>query len=80
MLYTCSHDSEIEKYKKFFKKNDIRFEMVNENTDVSDTDYGNFKSKPYMNVLLEDKAGFDPEKDWDRINKVLNKYPENYLL
>ncbi len=27
-----------------------------------------FKRKPYYSILLDDKAGFDPDVDWDEIN------------
>ena len=81
IMYTCSHPNEIDKYLELFKSRGIYFSDVNENTDpsISGTDYGDFTGKPYMNVLLEDKAGFDAEEDWLKIERVLNKYPTNYL-
>jgi hypothetical protein len=65
ILYTCSHPHEIEEYIELFKTNNIVFDFINENTDVK-TDlngYGNYDRKPYFNVLLDDKAGFEPS-DW----------------
>jgi hypothetical protein len=41
---------------------------------VANTRGGYFEDKPYMNVLLDDKAGFCPEFDWFMIDYVLNKY------
>jgi uncharacterized protein YxeA len=81
IMYTCSHPNEINKYLELFKSRGINFQYVNENTDpnISGTDYGDFTGKPYMNVLLEDKAGFDAEEDWIKIEKLLKKYPKNYL-
>lgn len=79
IMYTCSHPGEIEKYKELFSSNGIDFKYVNENLDVKNTKYGDFSGKPYMNVLLEDKAGFDAEEDWKKIKKLLKKYPKNYL-
>lgn len=64
ILYTCSHDHELDDYIAFFREHDILFEYVNENPEVANTDYGNYDKKPYFNVLFEDKAGFDPEQDW----------------
>lgn len=79
ILYTCSHPHEINEYLELFEENDIHFQYVNENPEVP-TDkngYGNYDKKPYMNVLLEDKAGFDPDNDWGLIyNLLLNNYPE----
>jgi hypothetical protein len=75
-LYTCSHPHEIEEYLKLFKKFNINFKYVNENPEVK-TDmsgYGNYDKKPYMNVLFEDKAGFDPENDWKEVYYLLKKW------
>ena len=78
-LYTCSHPEQIEKYIAFFKENGIYFKHTNKNPDAKDTKYGNFQDKPYMNVLWDDKAGFDPENDWKLLRKLLKKYPKDYL-
>lgn len=72
-LYTCSHKHQTDEYLEFFRSKGINFKYVNKNPDVKDNKYGNFSGKPYMNVLLEDKAGFDPEVDW----KILRKYMSN---
>ena len=79
IMYTCSHPEEIEKYLELFESKGIKFNYVNENPEVSGTEYGDFTGKPYMNVLLEDKAGFDAEEDWKKIGNLLNKYPKDYL-
>lgn len=79
-LYTCSHPHEIEEYIKLFASFDIKFNYINENPEV-ETDlqgYGNYDKKPYMNVLFEDKAGFDPENDWELVyNLLTEKYGSN---
>jgi hypothetical protein len=64
VLYTCSHLDEIDKYLDFFIENGIKFKYVNENPEAENSKYGFFDNKPYMNVLFEDKAGFNPETDW----------------
>lgn len=73
-LYTCSHPHEIVEYLEFFKSHEINFQYVNENPEVitEPTGYGCYDKKPYMNVLFEDKAGFDPKSDWDKVLKILN--------
>jgi len=77
VLYTCSHPHEIEQYLKLFEENNIRFKYVNENPEVP-TDingYGCYDKKPYMNVLFEDKAGFDPNTEWNLVLLLLkHKY------
>ena len=66
ILYTCSHPHEIEQYQRMFKEHNINFEYVNENPEVvtKPNEYGCYDKKPYMNVLFEDKAGFDGDTDW----------------
>ncbi|MGL5888658.1 MAG: hypothetical protein ACRC3B_02165 [Bacteroidia bacterium] len=72
ILYTCSHEHEVQEYLAFFEEHEIRFDFVNENPEVQNTSYGNYDRKPYFNVLFEDKAGFDPENDWDPVLVLLN--------
>ncbi len=76
ILYTCSHPSEIEKYITLFASHNIHFSYVNENPEVMNKRYGNYSKKPYFNVLFEDKAGFDPLTDWNKVLQVLKKYPK----
>ena len=72
--YTCSHLHEIEGYMKIFKENHINFQYINTNPEVETqkNGYGCYDTKPYFNVLLEDKAGFDPEVDWKNMFDLLN--------
>jgi len=63
-LYTCSYPEEIEIYLKAFENAGIRFEHINVNREEKNSKYGCFDQKPYFNVLIEDKAGFDAEEDW----------------
>ena len=63
-LYTCSWPKEIEEYKKLFDEHGIVFNYINVNPEVTSSGYGCFDQKPYINVLMDDKAGFDPEQDW----------------
>jgi hypothetical protein len=76
-LYTCSHPHEIEEYLKLFKENNINFKYINENPEVKTQmdGYGCYDKKPYMNVLFEDKASFNPEVEW---KEVLNYMKEKY--
>lgn len=80
IIYTCSHSNEVEEYLQLFEENDIHFKYVNENPEVV-TDlkgYGNYDKKPYMNVLFEDKAGFDAETEWAEVYELMfNHYGEN---
>lgn len=73
VMFTCSHPEEIEKYIEFFESKGIHFDYINENPEVK-TDkngYGCYDQKNYMNVLFEDKAGFDAETEWSYVKEVL---------
>lgn len=73
ILFTCSHPHEIEKYMEFFNEHGIKFNHVNKNPEALNTAYGFFEHKFYFNFLLDDKAGFDPTKDWDSIEKAIDE-------
>lgn len=80
ILYTCSHPHEIEEYVKLLKDFDIRFHYVNENPEVLTevNGYGCYDKKPYVNVLFEDKAGFDPETEWKLVlDLMIERYGQN---
>jgi hypothetical protein len=77
ILYTCSYPEEIVQYLKYFDGFDIHFDYVNENPDVCAGAYGHYDRKFYFNVLLEDKAGFDPLVDWENIYELLDHYNIN---
>lgn len=69
VMFTCSHPNEIIEYVNFFSQHNITFNYINLNPEVK-TDlngYGCYDTKPYMNVLFEDKAGFDPETEWEEV-------------
>lgn len=69
VMFTCSHPNEIIEYVNFFSEHGITFNYINLNPEVK-TDvngYGCYDNKPYMNVLFEDKAGFDPETEWTEV-------------
>jgi len=74
IMFTCSHAPEIEQYLKFFKENEINFKYVNENPEVCNIPgLGCFDKKWYFNFLLEDKAFFQPERDWPEIKEALDE-------
>lgn len=66
IMYTCSHPEEIVEYVEFFKEHGVVFDYINENPEVTTQvgGYGCYDKKPYMNVLMDDKAGFEPETEW----------------
>lgn len=74
ILYTCSYKQKIEEYINIFKKYNINFKYVNENPEIVNNKYSSYEGKFYYNILLDDKAGFDPDVDWKDINELLNYY------
>lgn len=77
ILFTSSHPDEVVKYMEFFEENGIHFKFSNENPEIKNISYGCYDRKFYFNVLIDDKAGFDPDQDWIKIEEVLKKYPEH---
>jgi hypothetical protein len=75
IMYTCSWPPEIKEYQKRFHADGIHFNWINCNPDVDGTEYGDYSKKPYFNVLLDDKAIFDPGEDWSWIRLALPALP-----
>ena len=73
-LYTCSHPRDTDQYMKLFKAVDIHFDYVNENPEIPNDELGYYDKKPYFNVLIDDKAGFDPLTEWPTILKWLEEH------
>jgi len=82
ILWTCSYPHEIQKYIRFFAKNGIQFEHVNENPGISSNmgNFGYYEEKFYFNVLFEDKAGFDPLRDWKPVLNQMEYYEKEKIF
>lgn len=79
--YTASYPEQLKGYIEQFEKDNIQFNFINENPDISEAKghFGCFDKKPYYNVVFEDKAGFDPFKDWEPLYNLLLLYEKlNY--
>jgi hypothetical protein len=64
ILYTSSFRGVCDTFVKKLKEyHGINFEYINENPEVTNTDYGDFRDKFYFDLLFDDKAGFTGE-DW----------------
>ncbi|MEI8223902.1 MAG: hypothetical protein WCG20_02145 [bacterium] len=75
VIYTSSKDDHVEQYKAMFEKLGIIFTYVNENPEQGNTHYADFSKKPYMNLILDDKAGFDPKKHWSLLLEAVKVTP-----
>ena len=74
ILWTSSYQNKIADYIKKLKSMDICFDMVNANFEVTNTKLSCFDEKPYFNVGIDDKFGFEAETDWKILyNYLINK-------
>ena len=64
VLFSCSHRDSIKDALTWLERNKIHFDHVNENPDIGSDKLCNFSKKPYFNVMLDDKAGFEGKTDW----------------
>lgn len=64
ILWTSTYQNKINEYLTKLANYRISFDMVNCNTEVSNTKLSCFDQKPYFNVGIDDKFGFDPNHDW----------------
>lgn len=73
ILWTSSHLPACYQYKDALANKGVTFKYINCNPEV-ETDpngYGCFDRKPYFNLILDDKAGFEPETDWLNLRTLL---------
>jgi hypothetical protein len=73
ILWTSSFPHEINEYVKRFEADEIQFDAINENPGISSKNgnFGYYDDKFYFNVLFEDKAGFNPDKEWKEVYDYL---------
>ena len=64
ILWTSSYQDKIKMYLEEFEKHNIKFNMININTEVESDDLGCFEEKTDYNIGIEDKFGFDAMTDW----------------
>lgn len=92
IITSSSYPNELQEYATVFAQDGIHIKYFNENPEVTDAkgSFGFYDHKFYFNVMFEDKAGFNPEQDWEPIYNYLQttlyrpdpkwsrKYQENY--
>jgi len=82
ILWTSSFPEEIEEYCKQFEKDEIHFDNINENPNISSKNgnFGFYEKKFYFNVLIDDKAGFDANIEWFFIYAKMKQWEEDDWL
>ncbi|HET8686090.1 MAG TPA: hypothetical protein VFM18_05420 [Methanosarcina sp.] len=76
ILWSSASEEEQENIATFLYRNGCIIDFFNENPEQPNTAYADFSQKFYFSVLLDDKAGFDADQDWDKIIEFY-KYKDN---
>ena len=71
ILWTSSHAESVKNVLFWLASSGIRFDYINENPECPNTVLCDFHQKFYFNILLDDKAGFEGNKDWFVIKQIL---------
>jgi hypothetical protein len=64
ILWTSSYEKNLDNVLNFLAENNIYFDYINQNPEVSNNLISNFNMKFYFDILLDDKAGFNLDNDW----------------
>ena len=76
ILWTSSHQKEIDAIIKSAEKEGFYFDFINENPLEKNSERACFDRKPYFNILIDDKAGADPLTDWALVKTELIRLGE----
>lgn len=71
IIWSSVHDKDKKAILDLFASHGIPVHGFNSNSTAADTATGCFKEKFYFSVLLDDKAGFDPDIHWAEITDYL---------
>lgn len=76
ILWTSSHYDSIINILDRLKEQGVEFKYINANPECFNTELCDFTQKPYFNVILDDKGGFEGNTDWLLIKKELEEIKE----
>ena len=76
ILWTSSHQEEIQDLFTTLWGHGIEIDFVNKNPLEKNSKLACFDKKFYFNIILDDKAGFEPEIDWITIKSELQRIGE----
>lgn len=72
IIWTSSYAKDYKRLKEWFFENyNITFDYHNENPECGNTEYAEFTTKFYFNLLIDDKAGWDMNVDWTNLKLEL---------
>lgn len=66
IIWTSCYPHEYQAISEFFGEIGVNC-YINCNPEIENIETGCFDEKFYFSILLDDKAGFDPETDWSQI-------------
>lgn len=72
ILFTSTSIESLQPFYRWCSEKSINFKYLNENPECSSNKTGDFSKKFYYNLLLDDRAGFDPSTDWENLTDCLN--------
>ena len=72
ILFTSSYPENLKEFYDWCSQRGIKFKYLNENPECKNNKTGDFSKKFYFNLLLDDRAGFDPETDWLEVYKAFS--------
>jgi hypothetical protein len=64
ILYTSTYPENLKSFYDWCSQRGINFKYLNSNPECGNNKTGDFSNKFYFNLLLDDRAGFDPYSDW----------------
>jgi len=74
ILWSSCRSQDYSTYIDLLKQNNVFVSYFNENPECLDKGFGSFDKKFYFNVLLDDKAGFEPDEDWKMVEEWVRKF------
>jgi hypothetical protein len=83
ILWTSTQQDHAQMYKALLADNLVTIHYINENPECKNNNYADFSEKFCFDLLIDDKAGFEPEDDWEKLYEFLTvgykNYPPYYL-
>jgi hypothetical protein len=76
ILWTSSHLTPTIKIITDLRRQGVYFKYVNQNLDCPNDELCDFTGKPYFNIGLDDKFGFEGATDWFLIENELKRLGE----
>lgn len=77
IVWTSCYPEQKHLIKEFFESAGLYYHFFNENPEAKNTKTGYFNEKFYTSVLIDDKAGFDPQVEWNLVMETVKEIKNN---